>query len=96
MKLEEMMGLGEEEEEPKGKIIAGPSGEALEPPDSGNTPFFLSGNLFIQLKHLLIRSSSQIHFIHLESSHSQMSHLKMMNLRVPPRCNLKLIGHAPG
>ena len=58
-----MGGLGKQEEKPKGEIIMGPSGEALEPPDSGNTPFhFLSGNLFIQLKYLLISSSSQIPF----------------------------------
>ena len=40
MKLEEMVGLGKQEEEPDGEIIVGPSGEALEPPDSGNTPLF--------------------------------------------------------
>ena len=90
-----MVGLGKQEE---GEIIVGPSGQALEPPDSGNTPFlFLSGNLFIQLKHLLIRSSSQIPFVHLELSHSQMNHPKRMkNLRLPPKSKMRLIGHAPG
>ena len=29
----------EEEAEPEGEVIAGPSGEAVEPLSSGNTPF---------------------------------------------------------
>ena len=41
VRLEGMVGLGKQEEEPEGEIIVGPSGETLEPPDSGNTPFFL-------------------------------------------------------
>ena len=35
-----MVGKKQEgEEEPEGEIIAGTSGEAVEPPSSGNTPF---------------------------------------------------------
>ena len=41
VRLEEMVGPGKQEEEPEGEIIVGPSGEALEPLDSGNIPFFL-------------------------------------------------------
>ena len=51
VRLEEMVGPERQEEEPEGEIIVGPSGEALEPPDSGISLSFLlfsPGNLSIQ------------------------------------------------
>ena len=41
VKLEEMVGVREQEEEPEGQIIARLSREAVGPPSLGNTPFFL-------------------------------------------------------
>ena len=95
VKIEQTVGPERWEEEPKGEIIVRPSGEALEPPDSGTSLSIFQG-IYLIKKLLHIRSSSQIHFIHLELSQSQMSHLKMMNLRSAPRSSMKLTGHAPG
>ena len=40
IKLEEMVGNKQKEEkEPEGKVIAGPIGDAVEPPSAGSTPF---------------------------------------------------------
>ena len=48
VKLEEMVGQGKEEEELEGEVIAGSSGEVVEPLSSGNTPFcFFSWNQII-------------------------------------------------
>ena len=41
VKLGEMVGKGKAEEEPEGKVIAGPNGEAVEQ-SSGNVSSFLS------------------------------------------------------
>ena len=60
-------------------------------------PLFSLQGIYLSNKKLLhIRSSSQIHFIHLEFSHSQMSHPKMLNLGPPPSRSMKLTGHTPG
>ena len=40
VKIEEMVGPERQEEEPKGEIIVGLSGEALKPPDTGSSPLF--------------------------------------------------------
>ena len=48
VKLEMVGKRQEEEEEPEGEVIAGPSGEAVEH-SSGNTPFFLKIKLSFHL-----------------------------------------------
>ena len=41
VELEKIVGQEKTEEELEGEVIAGPSGEVVEPLSSGNTPFFL-------------------------------------------------------
>ena len=40
IEVEQIVGQAKAEEEPEGEVIAGPSGEAVEPLSSGNVPFF--------------------------------------------------------
>ena len=56
IKLEEMVGKKQEgEEKPEGKVIVGPSGEAVKPLSSGNTPFLSSkSNYLFNHTHLLV------------------------------------------
>ena len=54
IKLEEMVGQRKEEEEPEREVIAGPSGEVVEPLSSGNTPFSSKSNYLFNLTSLLV------------------------------------------